>query len=234
MNVSEDNISEHSVYESNTLVIACNMMRDEVTRALTLSGKDYPVIWIEEGLHDSITKLHGRIQQEFDKVAGTGIRQILLAFGLCGGMINGLITHDFEVIMPNVDDCISLMLYPFKSAKTPGVFYLTRGWLNSNKNAWDDRERNAVRYGEAKADRILKVMLDSYRAMSVIDTGAYPLDEIMDVSNEKANQLGLKHRTQRGSTEWIRQLFTGPYDEKFFRFEANRTIQIDLSGGSTQ
>jgi hypothetical protein len=229
------------------------MIHDEVVHAMAASGKDYPIEWIEEGLHSSIAKLHDRIQQAFDAVGGAedsantagdvpsggvdgavGTKRILLAFGVCGNMVDGLVTHDFEVIMPNVDDCVSLMLYPHKDGKTPGVFYLTRGWMNSGKNAWNDWAKNAERFGEKKADRIMKVMMDSYRSMSVVDTGAYPVGDIWESSLERAERLGLAHGSEKGSTKWIEQLLTGPYDGKFLQFGAHETIHVDLLGGPTQ
>jgi hypothetical protein len=156
---------------------------------------------------------------------------VLLAFGLCGNMIEGLATHSFELIMPNIDDCVSLMLYPYSPAKRPGVFYMTRGWMRSDKNAWNDYDRNLERFGEKKAKRILSAMLDSYHALNILDTGAYPICEIMEESTRRAEELKLKHGVQRGWTEWIEQLLTGPYDDKFLRFGPYETVSADIFKG---
>jgi hypothetical protein len=201
-----------------TRLIACNMIHDEVSAAMEKTGTDYPVEWVEEGLHFSVKKLHDRVQQALDAAAGCD--RVLLAFGMCGNMIEGLRVPVRQLIMPNVDDCISFMLYPYKPGKETGVYYLTRGWIHSGKNAWNDRERLAVRFGEKKANRVVREMLDSYHSMSIIETGAYPPEEIWAESRGIAEGLNLKHGREPGSTEWIQQLLTGPWDNnRFLCFE---------------
>jgi hypothetical protein len=214
--------------EKKTLVIACNMIHDEVVFALAESGRDYPVEWIEEGLHSSIKKLHAAVQEAFDRAETDGYERVLLAFGTCGNMTEDLETHSFDLILPKTDDCVSLMLYPYRPAKQTGVYYLTRGWLHSGKNAWNDREQLLQRYGEKKAERIMATLLGSYHSMTVVDTGAYPVDEIWAESLEIADKLNLVHGTEPGSVDWIRQLLEGPWDEKFLRFGAHEKVHIDL------
>ncbi|MDR0851944.1 MAG: DUF1638 domain-containing protein [Clostridiales Family XIII bacterium] len=217
--------------ERKTLVIACNMIHDEVIHAMHAVGREYPIVWIEEGLHSSIKKLNGAVQEALDNADASGYECVLLSFGACGNMIEGLHTHNFDLIMPNTDDCVSIMLYPHRTAKQTGVFYITRGWLHSNKNAWNDWDHNAERYGEKKANRILSVMLSSYHSMTVVDTGAYPVSDIWTESVKRAETLNLKHGIESGSTLWLQQLFTGPWDENFLQFGRNETIHVDIFEG---
>jgi hypothetical protein len=226
--MTKQNNDNHTDIEKKTLVVACNMIHDEVVCAMTESGSDHVIEWIEEGLHSSIRKLHDAVQQALDAAETAGYERVLLAFGTCGNMTEDLKTHNFELIMPKTDDCVSLMLYPHRPAKQTGVYYLTRGWIKSGKNAWNDREQFVQRFGEKKADRLMAVLLGSYHSMSVIDTGAYPVDEIWAESLELADKLKLTHGAEQGSVDWIRQLITGPWDENFLRFGAHENVHIDL------
>jgi hypothetical protein len=205
-----------------TKLIACNMIRDEVLAAMERVGADYPVEWIEEGLHTVINKLRVRVQEALD--ASEGFDRVLLAFGACGNMIDGLRTGGFELILPDVDDCVSLMLYPHRPGKETGVYYLTAGWCRSGRNAWDDRKQLTERFGEKRAARIVGELYGNYHALRLVDTGAYALSEIEEECRENAASFGWTYGVEPGSTDWIGELLAGPWDERFLRYGPRETI----------
>jgi hypothetical protein len=202
------------------------MIHDEMSYAIRETGCEYPVEWIEEGLHRSIERLHTRLQDALD--ASGDFDRILLGFGLCGNMLEGLQIRDFELIVPNVDDCISLMLYPHRHGKEPGIYYTTHGWLSTGKNAWDDYAGIVEKYGLKKADRIMEVMLSGYHGVHLIDTRAFDMEETLTLSLGAAEQLRLNHAVECGSVDWIKKLITGGWDDGFLRFGPNEVIDINL------
>lgn len=45
-------MKEREMNRKNTVVIACEMIEDEVRKAMENTGADYPVIWVERGYHN--------------------------------------------------------------------------------------------------------------------------------------------------------------------------------------
>jgi len=124
-------------------------------------------------------------------------------------MADGLAARGAELVLPDVDDCISLMLHPHRSGKEPGVYYLTRGWMRSSTNAWCDYGRMAERHGPEKATKLLKRLLDAYRAVSLLKTGAYPAEDYEPEARRLADWLELAYETSEGSVDWLADLFRG-------------------------
>jgi hypothetical protein len=207
-----------------TKLIACNMIRDEVLAVLERTGAGHEVEWIDEGLHAWPDRLRAAVQEALDGAGDCG--RVLLAFGHCGGMIDGLLTGDFELVMPNVDDCISLMLYPYRDGKETGVYYLTEGWLRSGTNCWHDYDRIVARHGEARAKRVIDRMMDSYHTMTFLENGISCSAEPRDRGRELADWLNLEYCEQPGSTDWLERLVTGPWDSRFLRVGPRETMRM--------
>ncbi|MDR1571465.1 MAG: DUF1638 domain-containing protein [Clostridiales Family XIII bacterium] len=207
-----------------TKVIACNMIKDELLAAMGRAGAEHEILWIDEALHARPEKLRAAIQEVLDGIRGCG--RVLLAFGHCGGMAEGLSAGDFELVMPDVDDCISLMLYPHSEGKEPGVYYLTGGWLRSGTNCWCDYGRMAARYGETKAKRIVDRMMDSYHAMAFLENGVESGPECRDRGRELAEWLNLEYCERAGSVDWLERLVTGPWDGRFLRAGPYGTLHM--------
>jgi hypothetical protein len=72
----------------NALIIACQMIADELNLAISRTGVDYPVIWMESRLHEHPDRLRARLQDEIDRISN--VRHIVLAFGYCGNAMLGL------------------------------------------------------------------------------------------------------------------------------------------------
>jgi hypothetical protein len=207
-----------------TKVIACRMIEDEVLSALAAAGADYEIEWIDESFHAYPKKLRAHVQEALDRT--TDADRVLLAFGRCGNMIEDLRAGDFELILPNADDCISLMLYPHRDGKETGVYYLTRGWMRSGANAFCDYGRTAERYGEKAANKIMKRLMDGYHTLSSVETGAYSPEEIEAEGRRLADCINLKYERCPGSTLWLTELFRGDWDEsRFLRCGPQETIE---------
>ena len=70
-----------------TAVISCRTVEDEVTAAAARAGVDYPVAWLESGLHNTPNILRERFQETLD---GLDAERVLLAMGYCGNAISGV------------------------------------------------------------------------------------------------------------------------------------------------
>ena len=156
-----------------TALIACKTLEDEVTQALNNTDQAFAVHWIESGLHNYPDKLRETLQHCIDEI--TDCEYIVMAFGLCGNALLDLCSRNATLVIPKVDDCISLFLggndqrrQMESSAKS---YYLTSGWLRYENNIWKEYQRSLEKYGPEKTKYIFGIMLKHYSYLTIIDTG---------------------------------------------------------------
>jgi hypothetical protein len=214
------------------ILIACQTISNEVEQALSEINNEISLLWIESGLHSYPDSLRNRLQEEINKLEGYD--NILMAFGSCGNSLLGLTTTHSRLIVPKVDDCISILLGSYarrhKFMKEKGTYFLTQGWLEYENNINKEYEHCVERHGEEKTNHIFKIMLENYRRLMVIDTGAYCLDTCLKKTIPLAEKLGLEHQITKGSTKLIKQLITGPWDEKFAILQPGEILDLNHFG----
>jgi hypothetical protein len=95
---------------------------------------------------------------------------------LCAKATVGLKTGNRTVVIPRVDDCISIFLGSVASYfqhQEPGTLYLTKGWIESGTRLDEQREIMARKQGEKKAGILFT---RGYKRLVFIDTGNYELE----------------------------------------------------------
>jgi len=200
------------------VIVACHTISDEVNKVIEEERIDYPVIWIESGLHNFPDTLREKLQEQINRISN--VDYIILAYGYCGNALLGIYSNNARLIIPRVDDCISLLLGSYQRRETLskelGTYFLTRGWVENENNIIKEYLRCVERYGEKQAERVMKIMLEHYRRLVLIDTGAYPLDDkCFDQSYDFAEKVGLGYQTEPGSLDLLKKLLTGPWDDDF-------------------
>ena len=219
-----------------TVIIACKVLKQELNQVLQETGCAYPVQWIDtEETHIWPDKLRIQLQEVFDGL--NGVDRVLLAFGYCGNALLGLHTRDFELVFPKVDDCISLLLGSCARRKEvvqeAHSYFMTKGWVDWPLNLWaayqKERPRLIARWGEERAERLLKATLvpEHYKRMVLIDTGAFSLEEIQPQTEMMAREFGLRHEVVAGTTRYIRDLLEGPWDQGFVTIAPRHTVLFE-------
>lgn len=210
----------------NTLIIACRTIADELNMAIEETACSYPILWIESGLHLYPDSLKKKLQEELDHI--TNVDQVLMAFGYCGNSLLGITPPTYKMIFPRVDDCITLLLGSCEKRKSisdeMGTYFLTHGWLQYEKNIWSEYQEAIQRYGKSRADKIYKVLLQHYKRLGVIETGAYQLEEFLEKTHVIAEDLKLCHQVIPGTLQYIKKLLTGPWDEDFITIQPGETV----------
>jgi hypothetical protein len=194
------------------------MIRDELERALEGLGGDFRLCWIESGLHNSPDLLRERLQETLDSLEGGD--PVLMAFGRCGNVLDDLHTGPYELILPDTDDCISLLLGSTRRrldySQEGGMYFLTRGWLRGERNIWGEYLYARKKYGEQCAQAVMAALFRNYRYLSVVDTGSYDLDGVLPMTKTIAGVFNLTHRVIPGTLQYLRDLLTGPWDDGRF------------------
>lgn len=198
-------------------IIACEVIREELLRIKPKEPVEYE--FISMGLHLNPKKLKSELQQIIDR--SLGYDKIILSFGLCGGATKDLTAADSLLIIPRVHDCIPMLLgskerHEQFSREERGTFYLSCGWMITEKNILSEHKRIVEKYGEKKALHILTQMYDSYRRVLFIDTGCCQKEDRLRESQQIAELLALRHETTQGDSAYLYKLVNGPWNQDEF------------------
>ena len=216
----------------STVILACQTIKDEVRLAIQETGVDYPVLYIESGLHNCPDLLMQKIQESISRLGN--VKTILLAFGFCGNSLIGITSPDATLVIPRADDCISLLLGSYELrmslSREMGTYFLTKGWLDNEQNLLTEYKRCVERYGITKASKVFKMMLNHYKRLMIIDTQAYELEEIITQTENFAQTMGIEHEKVNGSMRFLNKLLLGPWDEEFIIVKTGDTVALEHMG----
>lgn len=200
-----------------TIMIACRMIEDELNDAIERHGIDMEIIWMERGYHDDPDDLRNAVAEQIIVAEERGAEEILIAYGLCGKGAVGWRSDVATLVMPKFDDCVNMMLCPKvrdrRAYLEPGKMYLTEGWTQEKGSLKNLLAACREKYGERKGLRAVKLMLDSYDRITIIDTGCYDLEPVREYAADCARELDLTVDTVPGSTNVMEKLISGEWDD---------------------
>jgi len=191
---------------------------------------------LDFGLHVYPEKLRESLQERID-AQEDGV-DIVLGYGLCSNAVVGLSSESHRLIVPRIDDCISLFLgskqeYLRRLAEEPGTYFLTKGWIEAADLPYYEYLRLREKYGEEKAMRVVKTILAHYTRMVLINTGNYHLGEYRATARKMAEILGLRYEEIPGSNRLLRMMLEGDWNSEFIVVEPGEEISLSrfLNGG---
>lgn len=202
----------------DTFIIGCKTLKNELNAAYEACGCSYDIFWIESGLHNVPKLLTEALQETLDKA--TGYERALFAMGYCGNSLTGLSSNNLSLVIPRVDDCISLLFGSYQTrleiGKRDHAYFMTEGWLRGERTIWHEYEYALEKYGQEAAQDIMGMMLGNYRSLDMLDTGCYNLAGIEPEVKSISDALGLEYRVVPATIDYIIRLLTGPWDEESF------------------
>ena len=200
------------------VLVACKTLRTEIRHVEQESGISRRTIWLEAHLHDVPAKLTLALQDVLDSIVDAD--RVILGYANCGNAVQGLVSGDFELIVPRLDDCISLVFGSQDRRQEYGrahaSLFFTDGWLNEGRSIVDEYEHAVQRYGDQTAGEIMNMVYEHYRTMTFLDTGLYDVGGLMDRTRGIADMCGLCQRVQPGTLDYVRELVCGPWDPARF------------------
>ena len=200
------------------VMIACDTLRTEIEHVMSTFGIERRVIWMEHLLHNVPTKLTEALQTAIDEVRDAD--RVLLGFGNCGNAVQGLKNGNFELIVPRIDDCISLMLgsqrYREQYSSQHSAFYLTDGWLNGSHTIEEEYNDMIEDYGEEEADEVMSMIYAHYRTMAYLDTGLYDIDALMERTRHLCEVIETEQVVEPATLTYVERLVCGPWPDDLF------------------
>jgi hypothetical protein len=162
--------------------------------------------------------------------AGQEADTVLLGYGLCSQAIVGLRANHCRLVVPRVDDCISIFLgsreaYTAQARQEPGTYYLTKGWLEVGDTPFSEYDHLLERYGRERADRMIRLLLRNYTRLAFINTGLQGLAGYRRQAREIATRFNLRYEEIEGSNALVKKLLLGPWDDEFIVVAPGQVLQ---------
>jgi 8-oxo-dGTP pyrophosphatase MutT (NUDIX family) len=215
-----------------TIVIACATVIEEM---LPLMPEGMEQRTLEFGLHIYPDRLRTTLKATVDELVAAHPGEeltLLLGYGLCSQALVGVEARGCTLILPRVDDCIAIFLgsrsaYKEQAGKEPGTYYLTKGWVEVGETPFTEYEYTVARYGQARAERLFKIMMANYKRLALINTGQYEIEKYRAYARETAERFGLRFEEIPGATSLVEKLLFGPWDEEFVVLQPGETFRLD-------
>lgn len=198
---------------SSSTVIICEALIKE-TRPLLPQGVTYVTLPI--GLHVNPKELNHALQQKILEV-GPNSETILLGYGLCGQSVVGLKSPHSRIVIPRVDDCVSMLLGSEnrrrQAERAAGTYYLTKSWIESGDHLFADYDEMAARLGAERAFRIFSNTLEHYECLALIAMGKDPPSQAERAyCQQLAARFNLRFEVIKGSIHVMSEMIRGRWD----------------------
>jgi hypothetical protein len=199
-------------------IIACETLKDEFEHV----ASDIEIEYLKGMLHDYPEKMRAEINAHI--AATPGHRTILLGYGRCSNGTAGLQAGPHRLVLPAVDDCISLLLgsrrrYLTEFTSAPGTYYYTRGWVEELEDPYQEYLKMIPRLGEEKAKLVALMIMESYTRVVLIETGTYDLERCERYVEKVSQFYSLPIEKLEGDLRLFRKLARGPWDGEFIVVE---------------
>ena len=219
------------VNHARTTIIACRTVIGEMQQMLP---SDMESLVLESGLHLHPDKLRCGLQEMIDEITAH-TETIILGYGLCSMAVMGLKAANSTLVIPRQDDCIGMFLgsrkaYTEELQKTPGTYFLSKGWIKAEITLVDELKRMEDRYGRHRADRVMKRMLQHYTRLAFIDMGTEDQAPYRRFARKAAEVLDLTYEEIRGTRNILEKIANGPWDDDFVVARPGHTICLQDFG----
>ena len=215
--------------ERRTKIIACQTVGEELK---SLLPDNFDLEMLDYGLHNIPENLHTRLQAAIDH-SGPGYETVLIGYGLCAKAVIGLKSRSSRLVIPRVDDCISLFLgsrdeYLRQLSRAPGTFYLTKGWIECGEDPYTEYCALKEKYGQDKAYRITKRYIANYTRLALITSGNFDSEVYRKYAKMVADHFDLAFEEIPGSTEFLLDFVKGRWGKDFVILPPGQEVEYKM------
>jgi hypothetical protein len=219
---------------TRTKIITCATVIEEMIPLLPSQVRTQT---LDFGLHRRPDGLRRTLQDAIDASAQAA-DTIILGYGLCSLAVVGLHSDSCTLVVPRVDDCIAIFLgsraaYRQQAGQEPGTYYLTKGWIQAGDGPFEAYQQLVERYGQQRADRMIRLTLKNYTRLAFINTGQYDLERFRQYARQTSVKFGLRYEEIQGSTTLVKKMIYGPWDDEFVVVPPGREIRYQDFASTT-
>ena len=214
----------------NPIILACDAMLLHFNAAQEAMGTHLPIVEIDRRLHAEPRHMREVILEELEKLPPE-YDTVLFAMGFCGGSLDNIVS-DRRLVIPRVDDCITLLLHTddtwHANLKVCRHMYFRDNDEYFNVHAI--RSRMIEQYGEKKAAKLFRAYFVSYTNADIIETGVYDAHDAAYLADarEQAELIHSELGFVPGSNIIFEKLVSGRWDEQFVVAEPGTRLCNDL------
>ncbi|MGL4605942.1 MAG: DUF1638 domain-containing protein [Eubacteriaceae bacterium] len=216
--------------EKNILLIACGMIKDEISLAMRNIKRSYDTIWMSPELHTNPDFLREELQKEILRNQHYDV--ILLAYGNCGKALVGIVSEKSVLVFLRSEDCIQMLLHQNKDLKSlrGETYFITKGWMTGKKSLKEEYHYAINKYGPKKAEIIMEIMFKNYESLMMIDSGAYELENWIHCARHLSKVLKLDFVITPGDVELLEMFLSLQWDHRTVIVPPGKNISIDDFG----
>ena len=196
---------------ASIVFVACKVLGAALERVLPpdLAAQ---VNFLDYGLHRVPVKLTDAVQDALLEIEMPSL--VILGYGLCGNGLRGIRSGPHTLLAPRTDDCIALLLGSYRSymqqfARTPGTYYLTKGWLESGSHPLKEYYEYLPKYGHETTMWLLDQQYSNYERIALVASNSEELVAYREQAQEVARfceRWNMRYEEITGSDDYVRRL----------------------------
>lgn len=196
-------------------VISCPVLRDLIEPRL--ADGETSAIYLDYGLHVLPKRMAPCLQEQLDAIEEPSL--VLIGYGLCGNGLEGLEAREHTLVIPRVDDCITILLgshqaYARAQREQPGTYYLTRGWLEGGAHPLAEYGSLVERFGRENADHVIDALFGGYTHLCLLASTTADLAacraEAREVAEFCSSRWDMSYEERLGSDALLSGLLDAP------------------------
>ena len=221
----------------HTVILSCSSLLLHVEAAQTKMHTRFPVVNLDRRLHAEPKRMRSSILETLEALPPS-CETVLAAMGYCGGSWNH-IPLSRRVVIPKVDDCITLLLHtddtPHGNLKEAGHMYF-RDCDTGAYSIEGMKEEICRTYGMEFGTSIFGSWFQNYTNADIIDTGVYDCysEEYVTEAQKNADLIRCSLGYVEGSNRILEKLVSGQWDAQFIVLESGQEMTEQDFGLSTQ
>lgn len=195
------------------VVVACKVLAAALERVLPVeTDKQPPLKYLDYGLHRVPVKLTDAVQEALFAIEQPSL--VILGYGLCGNGLRGIRSGPHTLVAPRTDDCIALLLGSYKAymrefSRTPGTYYLTKGWLESGSHPLKEYYEYLPKYGPETTLWLLDQQYAHYERIALVASNPEELAAYREQAQEVARfceRWNMRYEEITGADDYVRRL----------------------------
>jgi hypothetical protein len=190
-------------------VIACNVMKLELNELLEAIPEITEVAYLEVALHCNPQKMKEVIREHILSIKDR-VDVIFLGYGYCQSLKGIEDEFDIPIVMPQMDDCIQILMTPQKYTseirKEVGTWFMTPGWAEAGPELVikELRADRVAKYGKDPLE-IAKRLFVHYRRGLYVDTGVGGDGSFLTKADEVCKAFDLRLEKTEGTKSVLEQ-----------------------------
>jgi hypothetical protein len=92
---------------------------------------------------------------------------------------------------------------------------------------FSEYDRLVEKYGEKRADRLIRLSIKHYIRLALIDTGHGDMDRYRSYAQRLAERWDLRFEELQGSNSLVRKMLAGPWDDEFIVVPPGDAIRFE-------